>query len=269
MKETIKHLDFIISRTNEIIHHYVKQDVLTIQYFYLGMCERLNAGSKSLKLLAIAIEQDQEHEFSAGLVVRTLLLDFLIGLRGYDIFTQGEVNKKLQKEIHEEVTEYCNIVLGDGVVYTLKHFKAFQSSGAITEAELHIVYENMSKTYSRFLQPFLNDGNMPVSKFPRAPQVRELFTILSGGTPELKELAKNYDTYSFYSKYEHFNILSYDLMRRLSDYQVRTLSKSIELLVLHLFISIKMMENNAPDDFLKENIQLVGGYIKHEVLKAK
>ena len=37
MKETLKHLDFIIEQTGKTIYKNDKDDVKRIQYFYLGM----------------------------------------------------------------------------------------------------------------------------------------------------------------------------------------------------------------------------------------
>jgi hypothetical protein len=269
MIQSVKHLDFIIEHAGKTIKHYNKANVKRVQFFYLGLCERLQAGAKGLKTLLTTMENQNEREleFSAGLVVRTMLLDFLIGLRGYDIFNTGRDTGKARVDTEAELTDYCNSVLADGVTHTFKHLTHFKNEGAITQDQLNEAFRTMAQKYQAFVEPYHEDGNPPAAKFKPAPKVLQLFKMLSSGGPELKELAKNYDTYSFYSKYEHFNIMSYDLMRRYTVEQDHTLKNSINLLVLHAFISCQVMEAFAPDDFLKEQIKSAGEYISHEILK--
>jgi hypothetical protein len=270
MIETIKHLDFIIEHSGKTIHYYKQTEVKRIQFFYLGLCERLHAGAKGLKVLLSTLDSQNEREleFSSGLVIRTLLLDFLIGLRGYDIFNNARQLGKARVDTEAELIGYCNSVLADGVTHTFRHLTHFKNEGAITQDQLNEAFRNMAQKYQAFVGPYNEDSKAPAPRFPPAPKVLDLFKILSSGEQSLKELAKNYDTYSFYSKYEHFNIMSYDLMRRYTAEQDHTLKSSVKLLVLHLFISSQVMEAFASDEFLKEQTKIAGEYIAHEVVKV-
>jgi len=266
MKDSLKHLDFIIEHSEKIIYQYRDKDVKRIQYFYLGMFERLYAACKSLRVLIKEMDKDQSMEFSAGLITRTLLLDLLFSLRGYDMYKQGEVAAKKHELIEAELTEFCNSVFADGIRYTFSTLQHLKDAGIHTEAQLIEAYRNIANKYSAFVEPYKEDGSAPNIKFPKGPRVIDLFLITSKQEP-LKKLAGSYETYSFYSKYEHFSILSYVLMRRLEEDQLRTFAYSIELMVMHAFISFETMNAFAPDDFLTHKIKTTGDYVKYEVLK--
>jgi hypothetical protein len=226
----------------------------------------LHAACKSLRVLIKEMNEDLSMEFSAGLIVRTLLLDLLFALRGYDLYKQAEVAGKTYEATEVELIEYCNSVFADGIGFTFKTLKNLQVKGIHSEAELYKAYTNMAEKYSAFVESYKEDGIAPKLKFQKGPGVADLFYTIARQEP-LKKLAGSYETYSFYSKYEHFSILSYDLMRRPEEDQVKTLANSIELLVLHAFISFDTMNVFAPDDFLKEEIRITGDYIKHDILK--
>ena len=188
MKETLRHLDFVMAESNLAIHHYNSANVHRISFFYLGLLERIYAGTKSLKLLIENLDQDPTHEFAAGLVARTLILDFMIGARGYQVLKSVQEAGKEPHEEKSEVTEYCNIILGAGVTHTLKDLKAFQTGGGISEAQLHEAFANMAGKYEAFLQPYNNDGVAPAGRFPKAPQVKKIFECLAAGNDEMKGL---------------------------------------------------------------------------------
>lgn len=264
MEKTIEHLNFLCDFPLRTISHYDGQDIKRVPYFYFGILERLNAAAKGLRLLVGHIKDVPEGEFSAGLVLRTSILDFLIGLRGYDIYITNKANGMPFAQNETEVTEYCNKVLADGLGWALRHFSHFQSEGAITQDQLNALYENLAKTYPAFLNPYQNDGNAPTLKFGKPDNNVGLFKALSQNA-QFKELAKHYDTYSFYSKYEHFNIMSYVLMRRLEHEQLTTLKNSIEMLVLSNFICTSMLNDFIADKFISDRHIEAGKYIKEKV----
>ncbi len=268
MREMLQHLNFIIQQSGSIIYKYDKDHVNRISYFYLGLLERLHSAGKSLVMLIEAMDKDRSMEFSAGLVIRTLLLDFLLCLRGYDILEQEKAAGKSAEEVEASVTAYCNSVFGDSLIHTFSNLRNLHQAGIYTEDQMFEGFRMLAHNYSPFLEPYKEDGKPPISRFPRGPKVIDLFLSLAQ-QPDLKRLASNYESYVFYSKYEHFGILSYTLMRRLEHDQIQTLARSIELLAMHAFISIQTMSYFTPDQLLNEALNEIGEYVTSNILKAE
>jgi hypothetical protein len=265
MKKTLQHLDFLIVHTQTIMSHYNKEEMARIPYFCLGLLERLHSSAVGLRLLVENIEKAPELEYSAGLIARTTILDFLFALRAYHIQTSNVESGKAAEDSKAELKEYCNEVLADGLKQTFQYLSDVHVEGGLTQDELNERYRNLSNQYSAFLEPYQEDGKPPVVRFKSPSSARQLYKLLLSHAT-LKPLARNYDTYSYYSKYEHFGILSYVLKRRLSKEQQTALINALELFVLHDFIICSLMKDYLPDDeFIKEKYRYVGEYIHKEV----
>lgn len=209
-------------------------------------------------------EESPEVEFSAGLVIRTVILDFFMGLNGFSKHTTAKEANKPYNERIVEIEEFCNRIFADGLKWTVDHFKQFKDFGLFSEQELENAFAGLAGQYSAFLDRKGNDA--PMSKFSAPDSNKKLFIALASNS-KLKELSKNYETYAFYSKYEHFSIMSYGLMRRPSTDQLKTLKKAIELIVLHLYISTNMLREYLPqgDEFIKSANAEIGEYINKSI----
>lgn len=266
MEKHVMHLHFMADLAREIMMHFNKKEMNRVPHAYVELLARVKAASKGLIKLVEGMEEEPELEFSAALVLRTMILDFFISLRGYDIKQRDLSEGKPQEQIHAELEAYFNIILGDGLSLTAKHVARMENNGHITTENLHAVLANMTVTYEPFLEPYANDKRV-VSKYPRAPRNDKLFDKLCEN-PELKELTKHFEAYALYSKYEHFSIMSYHTFRRDLEQQAKTVRNMIEILALHTYQIIVMLRYyNDKDDFLKERHAGISLYIFSEIFE--
>lgn len=263
MEKHLQHLKFIYEQAYSIMLNYNKGEMNLVPHSYLELLSRVWAASKGLNKLIDGIEDEPELEFSAGLVIRTMILDFFVSLRGYDIKERAIKAGKQSQQVKDEVEAYFKTILGGGLKLSANHFSRMESKGHITEAELHNVLNNMTIKYSLFLQPYTNNKSV-VTHFGEAPKNNELFDQISGN-PELKNFAKHFDTYNLYSKYEHFSIMSFDAFRRDVEAQTKTLQEMVEILILHVFKIVGMLLYYLNDEFLKEKHFKIGEYIGKEI----
>ena len=248
MKETIAHLDFIISHSEESIKHFEGHDVDGIPYFCLGLLERLHASAKGLKVLLEKVESDPFLEYSAGLIIRTSLLDFLTVLKAYDIQGQGVEKGEEPDETKAALELYCNEVLADGLDNTLNYIRDLKSVGSIIEDDMRRTFANLAKNYPMFIEEYDGGDQRPTMKFRGEHSGKKLFKALSQ-RPMLKELAKLYDTYLWFSKYDHFSILSYDVIRQDQGEKLERLRNAVKQLALHNFIICSLLKDFLTDEF--------------------
>lgn len=250
MKPTIEHLEFIVTHTDATIKHFNgKEDITTIPFFCLGLLERLHAASKGLKLLSLNIEDDYYLEYPAGLIIRTTLLDFLLVLKAYKIKETFLKDGKSVIDAEPSLTKYCNEIFADGVNHTIKYIENLESKSLITKNEAEHSYIDYSKRYNKFIGEYKGNNIKPETKFKNNYSPKNLFEELSDH-PLLKSIAMNYDTYLLYSKYEHFSIMSYDVIRREIPQKSQKLHEAIELFALHNYIICDLIADYITHDFV-------------------
>ena len=109
---TVKHhLNFISSTANDTCLHIHKQEPNSILTFSLGLLERLQYSSLTLKLLLDKMEKELMYEFSAGILVRAILLDTLIGMNLYKLMKDAEEVGKSAVDMQAAVTEFSETIL--------------------------------------------------------------------------------------------------------------------------------------------------------------
>jgi hypothetical protein len=264
IQKTSEHLDYIINKTGIVLIHYNKSEVNTVPYFYLGLIERIKASCIGLKIMVENLDKTPELEFSAGLVVRTVILDFFMGLNGYskhETARQAGISANKQET---ELKEFCNRILADGLRWTIKHLESFKAKDFYSDEQLERAYAKLTALYPTFLERIGTD--VPKIRFDAPETNTKLFTALAVKS-KLKELSRNYEIYDFYSKYEHFSIMSFSLMRRPDLEQFTTLQKAVELIVLHLYFSTSMLREYLPieDGFIKHANEDIGKYIHSKI----
>ncbi len=268
MQDTVVHLDYIISHTETSIRHYNGKDVDGIPFFCLGLLERLHASAKGLKLLIENVEGDPYLEYSAGLIIRTSLLDFLTLLKAYDMQGQGIESGKTSEEVETALKLYCNEVFADGLDNTLTYIKDLRSVGSITDDDMRRTFGNLSKNYPRFIEAYTGGEQRPAMKFKGDHSGKKLFKALSQ-RPVMKELAKLYDTYLFFSKYDHFSIMSYDVIRQDVVKQLERLRNAVKQMILFDFIICSLLKDYKKDDFTVAQFISAGAYIETKIFGLK
>ena len=236
------------------------------QFFCIGLLERLTSSSLALKTLLLQINANPSLEFACGIILRSALLDTLIVLNLYNILKDNEASNKTEAEKEQILNDFCNTMLSDGLKNTLEYIKTAKDLNLITEQQLKDTFKNFTASHQIFFEPYANDGSMPVLKINKYYSPKELFKKLTNSR-NLKELSKIYDSYLFFSKYDHFGILYYEVSKEKFIDQLERICKGIELFVgtqsiLHL--ALRMYSGN--DNFLNEQSNIAAKYLFDKIL---
>ena len=87
-------MSFLIDHTKKTLDYFDKNEIDNTRLFILGFLERLFHASITLKLIIPAYKKEVEHEYSLGIILRSLLLDNLIILSVYKTLKD---NKNISK----------------------------------------------------------------------------------------------------------------------------------------------------------------------------
>lgn len=266
METSFQHLNFVIDHCGKTSQHLDKKDLNSIQFFCIGLLERLSSSSLALKVLLEKINGNPPLEYACGIILRSTLLDALIVLNLYNILMENEASKKTYAEKEQIVKEFCDTLLSDGLENTLKYIKAAKDVNIITQQQLADTYKNFVAARQIFFEPYANDGSMPVVKNKKYYNPTDLFKRIANN-PELKELSKIYDSYLFFSKYDHFGILYYEVSRQKYTDQLERISKGIELFIMTqsiLHFALRMYSGN--DTFLNSQSDTAVQYLWDKIL---
>lgn len=265
MQDIFDHLDFTISHVEKTNQYLNGKQLNSIQFFSATLLERLSKAAKGLKVLLSDINNNQDLEFSCGIILRSSLLDILIVQNLYKILIENEASAKTEAEKEEIVKEFCDKMLADGLENTVKYIKAARDVNIINQQQLADTYKNFVKNYSKFFEPYANDGTVPKPKYTFISPDK-LFKNLAN-TPKLKELSKIYDSYLFFSKYDHFGVLYYETSRQSYLEKLNRIRRGVELFIgtqaiLHL--ALRMHSGN--DIFLNEQSNIAAQYLSNKIL---
>src|SRR5690606_5767433 len=136
MDTSFQHLNFIIDHCGKTSRYLDKKDLNGIQFFCIGLLERLSNSSLALSVLLKEINVNPSLEYACGIILRSTLLDALIVLNLYDIIIKNEANGKTDAESELIVKAFCETMLSDGLGNTLKYIKAAKDVDFITQQQL-------------------------------------------------------------------------------------------------------------------------------------
>lgn len=261
MDKSHLHIEFFDNHIQQTLTYFNNKEVSEIQLFTIGLLQRLKHASTQLRFTLKNIIQFPELEFSAGIVIRALLLDTLIALNLFKLLNEGEEAGFSKSQLRESAKSYCNKMLADGLSTTISYAELSKSVGFIDEAKLKNSYNNFAISYKDYLEAHAGDGSKPKVKLPKAPTTKELFIKLAT-VNELKEISKIYDSYLYYSKYDHFGILYFDVLNTSLEKKFQQLKISIRILVGHLANLFGILERFSNEDkFIEEQFKISGNYL--------
>lgn len=266
METIICHLKFLEKNSSDTCNYLYPKQLTSIQTFCLGLLERLSHTTLTLKTLFQEIQSDRKHEFSAGILTRALLLDTLISMNLYKLIKDSEAVGKPETEIEASVKDLCETILSDGLEKTFSYLKSAKDFGFINEQQLKKSYNNMAVVHKPFLNPHFNDGTKPTLRHKQFYSPTKLFQNLAN-TVDLKKVASLYDTYLYYSKYDHFGILYYQVVRVNHQNKLMIYLKAIKsFAAAHAFLHVILAKYSSNDEFLKAQSDLTNKYLLEKVI---
>lgn len=191
-----------ISKIND---SYIGQkfDPLSMQFFTLNILCRLTLIQKGVDPLLREIESNPNLELPIGILLRSACLDILLYGYIHKCMDEVEINEKNPSpNVIPDFTKFkfeLAKVFSDNLKNQLDDDKLLKEVGIINEEEYNDRVELLKTTY-----PWLLDNN----KFPISGSARYIFkTLKSNSRYEIYSNAFRF--YSYYSKLEHFGILSF------------------------------------------------------------
>lgn len=267
MKIILQHLQFIQSAAAETCSQLYTKEINSVQTFCLTLLERLQHSAGSLILLFNAMNDDRSHEFSAGIITRSQILDTLIGMNLLLVVKKAEADGVDAPERESRILEFRNIMLADGLSQTIFYLKKAKDLGLITEDNLKTNFTNFVHTYKPFFNEYAIEGAEPTMKYPKAAGPTDLFKNLANH-PELKNIASLYDAYLYFSKYDHFGIMSSQIIREPWGTKMKIYLDAYEALVAALsFLHVILAGQEPADEFIKQRLTATNQYPLEQVIK--
>jgi hypothetical protein len=262
MEKAQKILDFIIVESDKATSYFSNIQKNNINLFALSMIDRLNFSSHSLKILIAAITENTKIEYSCGIIIRALLLDYMVLLNGIDILL-----KKNSDERIKELNGYCSSMLAGSMKHRINDIATLH--GHSPKKYLDKEYSNIVDMNPDFFKVYNKKGKPELKDELKERKNGDLFKTIKNGV--LNSYSNIYEEYLYYSKYDHFGQMFYEFTRSNS---TERLDKVNTLIVYHfpfiLHYSLFVLEAiYSSDDFIKEQKRKVEGVIINDVESGK
>lgn len=266
MEKLFQYLNFLIAHCRRTIEYFDKKNLNSIQFSCICLLERLSNPSIALKTLLEKINSDQSLEYACGIIVRSTLLDTLIVLNFYNILIENESGTKAFDEKKQIAEEFCAKILSDGLDKTLNYINIAKDLNVITQQQLEEAYKNFVSGRENYFKPYANDGSRPVVKNKKYYSPTDLFRRIANNS-KLKELSKIYDSYLFFSKYDHFSVLYYEVWRQDYIKKLERIHKAVELFILtQSILHLVLRLYSDKDEFMKNQSYESSKYLNDNFL---
>lgn len=246
----IKQLNFIYKNSNVIINHYENREINTIQLFWLTMLKRLNESSFSLTYLFEILKQNQKIEFSIGVQCRVPIADSLISMDLFRIITslENEGNEKIEAELKK----VCDIYLSDGLQHTVTYYNDNKEFNFKTKEETDLAYKSLVNKFKSFFEHYNAGGTVPKLKLQNkdiknVTNVKDIFKRLAN-SENTKSTASIYESYAYFSKYDHFGIMYLDFAKNDLDMKLNIYDKSVEIFSMHFNFILTLFKKYTSED---------------------
>jgi hypothetical protein len=246
MENIFKRLEFVIQKSDEITKHFDKREREEVTLFSLCMLDRLNFSSESLMILMNQFNSNTKVEYSCGIIIRSVLLDYLIVLNAHEIYDRhlNDVEK-----LYEELKGFAIMMLCDTVRNTLEHLESLESQ--FTQGDMQKMYTNIVDMNPECFEAYKKDGSKPKIKSKDKRSPKQLFNVLMK-SKSLKNYRGIYEIYLFYSKYDHFGQMFYQLSRKIPIGKLENIDRAIKEFPRVLLFTVIILETlYGSDNFLK------------------
>jgi len=245
VEQSIKHLDFFINHIRKTRAYLDDFELNYVQLFSIGLLERLQYSSSSIKLALQNINTNSELEFAAGLSIRAILLDSLLVLQLYKLWKEGEENKKTQNEMEEAAQNFCKNKLADGLKTTINFFELSRELNFIDDTLLGELYKQIVLKYPNHFTSNKETSGKPEVNFKHVT-TRDLFKELAE-SKHTKEMSNIHQQYLFYSQYDHFGVQYFDVINLPKDRKISQINECIKVFIIHqylLYFFLMQFSNN-------------------------
>jgi hypothetical protein len=241
MKELEERLEYTSKKSDELLMHFNASSGNDTHFFCLYMLERLNFSTLGLQTIYKDLFSKTQLEYSAGIIVRTVLLDYMIVLNTHVIIDEN-INKDI-KEVRQKVDSFCTTMLSDCINHTLRDIDRLK----IPKEDLKKLYKGIASMYPESFETYKNDGTRPVEKVKGSFRTTKLFENLFN-SKSLRTYSDVYQAYLFYSKYDHFGRMYYDFLGHDFKDRLQRLNESVKVFPRMLMFVVVILLIIYPDD---------------------
>lgn len=204
--------------------------------------ERFSDNSRSLSILIKLLNIYPNIETSIGLILRSCLLDFVI--INYLIIireTKGE----------DAYIEELNKLMFDNIVRTVKILKTYWDTGYINKTEYEERILSLKSNCSYYLTILKIEDIESIPDCNKFLTPIQLFRKIQSNS-KYKKNSYAFVLYDWYSKYDHFGILSYAFPRWSDTKNILRITQSISYLLEGMaFVLILLNEHEYSDKLLE------------------
>lgn len=269
MEKILDHINFLQLNSKSIFEHISNTNENKIIYFCSGITKRLNDIITSSKILFNQIEENKDLEFSIGIIYRAIILDTLICLNWRKDIESGKINKITFEELEANSLKYCNEYLAEGINFAISTMEIVNSNEQ-NKSKISNFYQLIVSNYPEYFEDYANNDSKPILKFGKAKSAKVLFKQLQQNKDLKNASGIILQSYDFLSKYDHFNIIYFDMMNQDLPNKIKHYEFVLESFVIHLlninYILSIFLENN---EFIKSQDEIITNYFKSILDKKK
>lgn len=257
MPELTESLQYAISRSGCILNYYQNRNINTIEEFCLTAINRIHQATIGLDVLLSATKRKSHVEYGAAILVRSLLSDSIFILNAY---IKGVSGGDLS-----ELNDFCFTALSDGIHHLIEDMKVVDSSVQ------KVNYSEIVNRYPDYVEEPDKEGSKPKMKIDpsKLKQLKHNKLIENiKADKNFEKYAGIYQTYLYYSKYDHFSLLFNDFQEAGIHEQLEKINNCIAIIprllmyITHLLCKNDLMNNNKENTFLKDMLTNLMHYNK-------
>jgi len=253
LKLSIDAIDRIIETGNSALEKFPTDHYELELFMYINLLERFTMHLNGINLLLKQYEKSPNLEGAIGLIARAGLLDFM--LISYLSSYQADIGHGSDPK-GEIYRQEINKVLCDQLHYTFKFIKATKNIGLINDDDYKSVIESSVHNYSFLFSDMTIDYQNPEKKLLAQETIspNRLFKRIHSHSLTTK-FSLIYDLYTYYSKYEHFGIMTHFLQRQGIEIDLERIFAAIHYLIKGIGATFRYL--SGPKSLLEVEIEKV------------
>jgi hypothetical protein len=211
-------------------------------FIFCNLLERAAINIITIRILIERLEKMPSIEGPIGILLRSNLLDYMIGL-----YLRSVIKKDLElKDGKDYLNEAIKPIATDHIKYSLMYLKRLKDTVNCTDE----MYRNGIKSLHGSYRVFFKEGEINYSK-PEEMLIQsssispsKLFSKIN--TPGQKNYTHRlYDFYQLYSKYDHFGILTNHLQARGRIASYKNLVEALKFVVQGMSIYAQLLHSES------------------------
>lgn len=220
-------------------------------FMFINLLERFTVHLLGINQLLKQYANNPALEQPIGLIARAGLLDFMIIT--YISSYQADIGYSADPD-GSRYKQQLNKILCDQVQFTFKFAREAKNSSIISTDEYKQVVESTVHNYSfLFTDNVIDDYEKPETKLVEQKTISpvQLFKRIHSHSLTIK-FSMIYDLYTYYSKYEHFGIMTHFMQRQGVDVDMERIFGAVQYLIKGMGATFRYLA--GPENILEKEI---------------